>query len=293
MTISEGKPEWLKIRLETGGSYSAIQSLVKNKKLATVCQEAKCPNIYECWSGGTATFMVLGDTCTRGCRFCHVKTKFPAKALDPEEPLKLAQSVAEMNLSYVVITSVDRDDLPDQGAGHFSLCIKAVKEKNPGILVEVLTPDFRGDMALVDTIIAACPDVFAHNVEVVARLQKTLRDPRASYEQSLAVLSHVKKKWGLLTKSSLMVGVGETQEEMNEAMDDLRAVGVDMLTIGQYLQPTTNHYPVKEYVTPEVFKKYELAGREKGFASVASGPFVRSSYRAGEFFAEHLLKSCK
>lgn len=288
------KPEWLKIRPPTGRgiqTYTQVKQTISGLSLATVCQEAKCPNISECWSGGTATFMVLGDTCTRGCRFCHVKTAGQGQNVDSFEPFKLAHAVNSFGLKYVVITSVDRDDLPDQGAAHFAKCIHEVKRQNQGILVEVLIPDFRADHSCIDRIISAGPQVIAHNVETVNRLQRTVRDARANYEQSLSTLEYVKKASPrTITKSSIMVGLGETKEEVLEAMSDLRKIGVDCLTLGQYLQPSQKHLKVSEFVHPETFEFYKQAGLEKGFLYVASGPFVRSSYRAGEFFIENVLK---
>ncbi len=234
--------------------------------------------------------MVLGDTCTRGCRFCAVKTGFRGQEIDRDEPDKIASAVKEWGLDYVVITSVDRDDLPDQGAGHFSECIRQLKSQNPGLLVEVLTPDFRGDVAAVKTIVEAKPDVFAHNVETVARLQKSVRDPRAGYEQSLSILVAAKRFGVVYTKSSIMLGLGETEEEVGQTLDDLRTASVDVVTFGQYLRPSKLHLPVSEYVSPERFDAYRRMAEEKGFLYCASGPFVRSSYRAGEFFLKGLLE---
>lgn len=291
------KPEWLKIRPPTGQglqTFAQVKGTVQGLGLVTVCQEARCPNISECWSGGTATFMVLGDTCTRGCRFCHVKTSKQGQNIDPFEPIKLAQAIKNFGLKYVVVTSVDRDDLEDQGAGHFASCIREVKRQNPNLIVEVLTPDFRGNEKCIDTIIESGPEVYSHNIETVKRLQRKARDVRANYEQSLSVLSHVKEKSPqTITKSSIMVGLGETKEEVFEAMDDLRKIGVECLTIGQYLQPSMRHLKVDEFVHPSVFEEYKHAGEEKGFLYVASGPFVRSSYRAGEYFVESVLKQRK
>ncbi len=291
-----GKPGWLKIRPPTQ-KFSELKELVAHFGLHTVCEEAHCPNISECWSGGTATFMVLGDTCTRGCKFCAIKTGNPKGVVNEAEPLMLAQCLREMNLlesnklDYIVITSVDRDDLPDQGAGHFASCVREVKRAVPGIMVEVLTPDFRGSRECVRAVVEAGPDVFDHNLETVKRLQRRVRDPRANYEQSLSVLAAVKElNSGVFTKSSIMLGLGETEEEVIEAMRDLRAIGVDMLTLGQYLRPSSWHLPVSEYVAPETFNKLKVAGEALGFKYVAAGPFVRSSYRAGEFFVKSVLK---
>ena len=291
------KPDWLKIRPPSGNGltiYAGLKGTVHGMGLTTVCEEAKCPNMSECWSGGTATFMVLGKDCTRGCRFCHVRTAAKGEPLDPFEPFKLGQAVKTFGLKYIVITSVDRDDLSDQGAGHFAKCILEVKKQNQGILIEVLIPDFRGNTDCIDTIISAQPEVIAHNIETVKRLQPTVRDRRANYEQSLGVLEYVKKKSpSTITKSSIMVGLGEKEEEVFEAMGDLRTKGVECLTLGQYLQPSNRHLKVSEFVHPEQFEKYKQAGLEKGFLYVASGPFVRSSYRAGEFFIENILRGRK
>lgn len=295
-----GKPEWLRIRPPTE-TFAELKQLVAHFGLHTVCQEAHCPNMSECWSGGTATFMVLGDTCTRGCKFCAVKTGNPKGAVNNAEPLMLARCVKEMNslssggkIDYIVITSVDRDDLPDQGAAHFAGCVREVKGAVPGIMVEVLTPDFRGSRECVKTIVDASPDVFDHNIETVRRLQRKVRDPRAGYEQSLSVLAAVKElSPGIFTKSSIMLGLGETGEEVVEAMRDLRGVGVDILTLGQYLRPSSWHLAVAEYVAPERFNKLKLIGEGLGFKYVAAGPFVRSSYRAGELFVKNVLKNAK
>ncbi|MBR9707440.1 MAG: lipoyl synthase, partial [Candidatus Diapherotrites archaeon] len=232
----QSKPNWLTIRPPTSETYFKIRERNKRLKLNTVCTESKCPNASECWSGGTATFMIMGDTCTRGCKFCHVKTSFKPSQLDANEPKHVTEAVKEMKLKYVVLTSVDRDDLPDQGANHFAQTVKEIK-KLGNVLVETLTPDFQGNLQLVDTVLKSGLDVYAHNVETVKRLQGNVRDPRANYEQSLNVLKHAKNK-GLLTKTSIMVGLGETREEVLQTMNDLRNVGVDFLTLGQYLQPT-------------------------------------------------------
>lgn len=290
MAVSKNKPEWLKTRLQTTGEFVKVGETVKNLGLNTVCESAHCPNISECWSGGTATFMVMGDTCTRGCRFCEV-THGKAKELDIFEPVKLAKAVKEFNLDYVVITSVDRDDLPDQGSTHFATCIKAVKKMNPGILVEVLIPDFRGREELIKNVVDAGPDVIAHNIETVRRLQRFVRDMRANYDQSISVLKIVKKlNPDVRTKSSIMLGLGETKQEVVEAMDDLRKADVDFFTIGQYLRPTKRQMAVEEYVHPEVFERLKSIGKQKGFHYVTSGPFVRSSYRAGELFIKSVLE---
>lgn len=279
------KPEWLKIRPPSGEKYLMIKGLKEGLELHTVCEEAHCPNIYECWGGGTATFMIMGDLCTRHCRFCAVKSGRPNGYLDPLEPVKLAYAIRRMNLRYVVVTSVDRDDLEDGGSSHFAACIREIRRLNPSIYIEVLIPDFRGDLEALKRVVEARPHVVAHNIETVRRLTSTVRDPRAGYDQSLTVLENIKKlDGGIYTKSSIMVGLGESKEEVVSAMRDLRGVGVDFLTIGQYLQPSNGHIPVKEYVHPDVFEEYRLIGESLGFKYVASGPLVRSSYKAGEYF---------
>ncbi|TXS92782.1 lipoyl synthase [Parahaliea maris] len=275
------KPEWLRIRARGGATYEKVKGIVHEHRLATVCEEAMCPNMSECWSAGTATIMLMGDVCTRACRFCAVNTGNPKGWLDSEEPDNTARSVALMGLKYVVLTSVNRDDLADGGAGHYAACVRRVKEDNPETAVEALTPDFLGVLADVETVVDSGIEVFAQNVETVRRLTHPVRDPRASYEQTLAVLAHAKAhRPDVLTKTSLMLGLGETDEEIREAMDDLRAAKVDILTFGQYLQPTANHLPIQRYVTPDEFEQYRLWGLEKGFLEVVSGVFVRSSYRA-------------
>jgi lipoyl synthase len=287
------KPPWLKIQppsaaTPAGQQYLQTKALIRAKNLHTVCSEAACPNAVECWSAGTATFMILGDTCTRACRFCNVKSGNPQKRVDKTEPQKLAEAVKTMNLKYAVLTCVTRDDLPDGGAGHFASCICATKSACPKTRIEVLISDLDGNESALQKIIGAQPDVIGHNIETVARLQKQVRDPRAGYEKSLTVLRAVKKmspaSAKILTKSSLMVGLGETPAEVVQAMKDLRAAHVDLLTVGQYLQPSPYHLPVKEYVTPGQFKKYETVAKKLGFLYCASGSFVRSSYKAGELF---------
>lgn len=285
------KPEWLKTRPPSGENYKKLKLISGELGLHTVCEEAKCPNIGECWGGGTATFMLLGDTCTRGCRFCAVNSGNPNKIVDKFEPEKIASALERMNLSYVVLTSVDRDDLEDGGATHFARTIIETKRRNPGILVEVLTPDFAGDLNSVKTIIDAGPDVFAHNIETVRRLQKIARDARADYDQSMRVLNAVKQfNPDIYTKSSLMLGLGETKEEVIQAMNDLRKIEVDILAIGQYLRPSSWHLKVEEYISPETFKEYETIGKSLGFSYVAAGPLVRTSYRAGEYFIENMIR---
>jgi len=286
------KPSWLKVKMPGGERYNRIKARARTLKLHTVCEEARCPNIGECWGSGTATFMVMGGTCTRGCRFCAVDTSRRPAPLDPDEPTNVAQAIAEMGLDYVVVTSVDRDDVPDGGAGHFASCIREIRRASPSTMIEVLIPDFQGDEGDLAKVVAARPDVLAHNVECVERLTGTVRDPRAGYQQSLDVLAAIKRlDPARPTKSSLMVGVGETEDEMLDAMRDLRDVGCDFLTVGQYLQPTAKHLKVTRFVHPDEFTRYEALGRELGFLYVASGPLVRSSYKAGEFFIrQHLEK---
>ncbi|MEI7974146.1 MAG: lipoyl synthase [Bdellovibrio sp.] len=285
------KPSWLKVKAPAGENYARIKNMLGELKLATVCQEARCPNMGECWGGGTATIMIMGDTCTRGCKFCHVKTGNPRGRLDPLEPEKVAHSIAQMGLEYVVITSVDRDDLADQGSQHFARTVRSVKKLDPDLIVEILTPDFRGDLPCVETLVQAGPDVFAHNVETVERLQKKVRDPRAGYEQSLRVLEHVKKfDPSRYTKSSLMLGLGESAAEILQTLTDLRKISCDVITFGQYLQPTTRHLPVEKYLAPEVFQDWKKQAEDMGFLYVASGPLVRSSYRAGEFFMKAMIQ---
>lgn len=285
------KPAWLKVPLPGGESHGRLKTLVRELGLHTVCEEARCPNIGECWRGehATMTLMVLGDECTRACRFCAVKTVKQAAPPDPAEPAHVGRAIAELGLDYVVITSVDRDDLADGGAGHYAQCIREVRERSPKTSIETLTPDYRGsDLA---TLMEARPDVFAHNVEVVSRLQRRIRDPRCSFERSLETLRGAKElDPNVFTKSSLMVGLGETQAEIETSLRDLRAAGVDFLTVGQYLRPSPRHAPVIEYVTPERFFEIQKLGESLGFRYVASGPLVRSSYKAGEFFAARLIK---
>ena len=282
------KPDWLRIRVRGGASYEKVKGIVHAHRLATVCEEAKCPNMSECWSAGTATIMLMGDTCTRACRFCAVNTGNPRGWLDPEEPANTAESVRLMGLKYVVLTSVNRDDLPDGGAGHYAACVQRVKAENPETAVEALTPDFLGVLADVETVLDSGIAVFAQNVETVRRLTHPVRDLRASYEQTLSVLAHAKRYCpDVLTKTSLMLGLGETDGEIQEAMDDLRAVNVDILTLGQYLQPTVNHYPIDRYVSPQEFEQYRDWGLERGFLEVVSGVFVRSSYRAEQVLARN------
>jgi len=284
------KPKWLRIVNQTSEAYTAVKAEVNKHRLATVCEEAKCPNIGECWSHGTATLMLMGAVCTRACRFCSVDTGNPQGWLDKDEPENAARTVALMKLDYVVLTSVDRDDLPDGGAKHYADAVRAIKAKCPGIKVEALTPDFQGHEKDVATVLDSGLDVFAQNVETVERLTHPVRDNRAGYWQTLKVLSYAKKyRPEVLTKTSLMLGLGETFEEILQTMDDLRAEQVDILTLGQYLQPTKNHLPVERYVTPEEFTELREIGLQKGFYEVASGPLVRSSYRADRVFKRNNL----
>jgi lipoic acid synthetase len=282
--VAGRKPDWLRIRPPGGGEYADLKRQLRERGLHTVCEEARCPNVEECWGGGTATLMLLGDTCTRGCAFCAVKTARRPPPPDADEPRKAAESVRLMGLDYVVLTSVDRDDLPDGGAGHFAACVRAVRAASPGTLVEVLVPDFQGDAVALATLLASRPDVVAQNLETVERLTHPVRDPRAGYRQTLDLLARVKRLLpGTLTKSSLMLGLGERDDELRAAMADLRAAGADFLTLGQYLRPTPRHLPVQRYVSPEEFARWATEGEALGFRHVASGPLVRSSYRAGEF----------
>lgn len=289
------KPEWLKVQAPGGENYKRLKGVLAEHKLNTVCEEARCPNIGECWAGGTATFMLLGDVCTRGCKFCAVTTGNPRMQLDPHEPEKIARSVADMKLKYIVLTSVDRDDLPDQGAQHFATTVSLVKKYTPGLLVEVLTPDWRGNMDCVEVMARSEADVLAHNIETVERLQLRVRDPRATYAQSLGVLESYLKGANaagrrVLTKSSIMLGLGESDEELRQSFQDLLDVGVSVLTLGQYLQPTPRHLKVESYVSPEKFSELAKMGEEMGFAYVAAGPLVRSSYKAGEYYIEKILQ---
>ncbi len=275
------KPDWLRVRLVSGGRYADVQRTVHEYRLATVCEESICPNIGECWNAGTATIMLMGHVCTRACRFCAVDTGNPRGWLDAEEPANAARSVELMGLKYVVLTSVDRDDLPDGGAGHYAACVRAIKARNPGTAIEALTPDFAGSLAAVATVVDSGVAVFAQNLETVRRLTAEVRDPRAGYDQTLGVLAHAAAgDREVLIKSSLMLGLGETADEVAQAMDDLRAAGVHLLTLGQYLRPTANHLPVREFVHPDQFAAYRQLGLDKGFIEVVAGPLVRSSYRA-------------
>jgi lipoyl synthase len=287
-TPNEPKPPWLKARIPSGERFESLRATVRAHRLATVCEESICPNIGECWNNGTATLMLMGAVCTRACQFCAVDTGNPRGWLDPEEIQNSARTVALMNLKYVVLTSVDRDDLPDGGAAHYAACVRAIKEACPETAVEALTPDFAGNLADVETVVASGLDVFAQNVETVKRLTSRVRDARAGYAQTLSVLAHAKRfRPKVLTKTSLMLGLGETEDEILETLDDLKRVAVDIVTFGQYLRPTPNHLPVERYVTPQEFEQYRQWGLASGFLEVVAGPLVRSSYRADRVFEKN------
>jgi lipoic acid synthetase len=276
-----GKPPWLRAKAPSGTGFQGVKAIVKEHRLATVCEEAKCPNIGECWNAGTATIMLMGAVCTRACRFCAVDTGNPQGWLDPDEPKNAAQTVELMKLKYVVLTSVNRDDLADGGAGHYAACIRAIKARNPNTAVEALTPDFQGVLQDVEVVVDSGLEVFAQNIETVRRLTHPVRDPRAGYEQTLRVLAHAKRyKPSILTKSSIMLGLGETEQEIEETLNDLRAAAVDIVTLGQYLRPTLNHLPIQRFVTPAEFDSLRERALARGFLECVSGPLVRSSYRA-------------
>jgi len=275
------KPKWLRAKMPSGSGYSGTRKVVNEHRLSTVCEESMCPNIGECWNAGTATIMVMGSVCTRACRFCAVDTGNPKGWLDTEEPKNSAKAVQLMGLEYVVITSVDRDDLADGGASHYAECVREIKKLNPNTAVEALTPDFNGVHEHIELVVDSGLQVFAQNVETVKRLTHPVRDPRASYDQTIEVLRHAKShRPDVLTKTSLMLGLGERDKEIMTSMDDLRAASVDILTLGQYLRPTPNHLAVERYVTPTEFEAYRMEGLDKGFVEVVAGPMVRSSYRA-------------
>jgi lipoic acid synthetase len=285
------RPEWMKVRAPSkDGAYFDVQKLVHGLSLHTICEEARCPNISECWGRGTATFQILGDTCTRACRYCYVHSGKPESPPDPLEPLRLAQAAAQMQLKHVVVTSVDRDDVPDRGAGHYAATIRALKAKLPEASVEVLTPDFLGvEEEALQTVLAARPEVFNHNIETVRRLHARMRGAKASYDGALSLLRRAKEvaasaepSYPVLTKSGIIVGLGETNDEVVETMRDLRANGVDVITIGQYLQPSSKHAEIDRWVHPDEFRWFREQGEALGFGSVFSGPLVRSSYRADE-----------
>ena len=275
------KPSWLKVKAELNPNFYKVKEQVQSKQLYTVCEEAHCPNISECWSAGTATFMLMGSVCTRACKFCSVDTGNPNGWLDKNEPMKTAKAVSIMQLKYVVLTSVNRDDLPDGGAQHFANTVKLIKKLNPHTAVEALTPDFKGLLSSIKTLVNCGLEVFAQNIETVERLTHKVRDIRAGYQQTLDVLAESKRiNPGVLTKTSIILGLGETDEEIEKTMDNLIENKVDILTIGQYLRPTRNHHPIERWVTPKEFERYRQIGLKKGFLEVVSGPMVRSSYRA-------------
>lgn len=286
------RPPWIKVRPPLSSKYFKIKGMLNGLNLATVCQEAHCPNMEECWGGGTATFMLLGDTCTRACKFCAVKTGNPRGALDEREPQKVGYAISQMNLDYVVLTSVDRDDLPDQGAGHFAQTVQVIKANNPRMLIEILAPDFRGEDKLIEKLVLVSPNVFAHNMETIERLTPKVRDRRAGHRQSLKVLKTVKNiNPKIYTKTSLMLGLGETRQEVEETLHHLRLIKCDIITFGQYLSPSPHHLPVSEYITPKQFQSYKTLAEKMGFLYVASGPLVRSSYRAGELFMKGMIEA--
>jgi lipoic acid synthetase len=277
------KPEWLRVPLPGGERYNHVKQTLQRLKLHTVCEEAQCPNVGECWGGGTATVMLMGAVCTRGCRFCDVASGRPGP-LDPDEPKNLAEAVGELGLDYIVVTSVNRDDLPDGGAGHFAEAIRRMKQAAPKMMVEVLIPDFQGKQDALDLIVDAGPDVVAHNIETVRSLTRKVRDIRASYDQSLEVLAYLKNRGARFTKSSIQIGHGEGDDEVRTCLTDLRSHDVDIVTLGQYLRPSPKHLPVVEYVPPERFQGWQDEAGRMGFLFAASGPLVRSSYKAGELF---------
>jgi len=277
------KPEWLRVPLPGGERYNRVKETLKRLKLHTVCEEAQCPNVGECWGGGTATVMLMGAVCTRGCRFCDVASGRPGP-LDPDEPKNLAEAVGELGLDYVVVTSVNRDDLPDGGAGHFAEAIRRMKQAAPKMMVEVLIPDFQGKEDALARIVDAGPDVVAHNIETVRSLTRKVRDIRAGYDQSMRALAFLKRRGARFTKSSIQIGHGEGEDEVRETLADLRAHAVDIVTLGQYLRPSPKHLPVVEYVPPDRFQRWQDESERMGFLFAASGPLVRSSYKAGELF---------
>jgi lipoyl synthase len=289
----KGKPRWLRRRLPTGPEYEQVRALIEKGQLHTVCQEAACPNQFECFSNHTATFLIMGDRCTRNCRFCNVKSGGAPVPLDADEPTRVAEAVEQLNLRYVVITSVTRDDLPDGGAGHFAATIHEVRKRRPDSMIEVLVPDFMGDTAALRTVLDAGPHVLNHNIETVARLYPQVR-PQAVYRRSLALLEAVSRyRPTIPPKSGLMVGLGETLQEIRQTLTDLHQSGCRFLTIGQYLQPTTDHLPVRRYVTPEAFEQLGDTARGMGFEAVASGPFVRSSYHAREMYCQQTSRDAQ
>jgi lipoic acid synthetase len=281
------KPDWLRVSLPYGEDYERVRGEVNSLKLNTVCKEAACPNIAECWGAGTATIMILGDTCTRGCRFCNVKTGNPRGIVDWDEPQRVAEAVRDLGWKYLVLTAVDRDDLKDGGATIFANTVRAIHDMVPGSKVEILSGDYRGDLAALDIVMDSHPDVFAHNLETVRRLSPKVRDKRATFDQSLRVLDHAKKRApDRYTKTSLMLGLGETDVEVESAMDEARGVGIDIFTMGQYLQPTKKHLPVVEFITPQHFDDLAALAKTKGFHQVVSSPLSRSSYHAEQAFSK-------
>lgn len=285
------KPSWLKVKAPGGETHARLKKLLRERNLHTVCEEASCPNVGECWGSGTATFMLLGDVCTRGCKFCNVKMGNPRGVMDELEPEKTAEAIATLGLEYIVLTMVNRDDLPDQGAEHVARTIRLIRAAAPDLLLETLVGDFRGDRACIEKVVSSAPHVFGHNIETTEPLQRRVRDHRASYAQSLGVLELAKKLAPeRFTKSSIMLGLGETDADLEQSFRDLRAVGVDFLTLGQYLRPTNDHLPVERFVTPMEFEEWRDRALKFGFKYVASGPLVRSSYRAGEFYLASLIR---
>ena len=286
------KPDWLKVKIPSGQNFQKIQHHRVRGQLVTVCEEANCPNMGDCWKSGTATFMLMGDTCTRACRFCAVETSKYPPPLDPQEPVKLSNVIKDLKLEYVVLTTVDRDDLPDQGSEHIKACVTTILNENPEIITELLIPDFQGNVECIRTVVSSGAQVIGHNLECTRSVTKKVRDPRASYMQSLQVLETLKQLDPQLnTKSSIMLGFGETETEVLECMQDIKAAGTDFLTLGQYLQPNKKKLPVTEYIHPNKFDWYKERGLEMGFRYVASGPLVRSSYKAAEHFIQSLLKN--
>jgi len=285
------KPHWLKTKLPTKTEFKTIKKVLNKQNLHTVCEEAFCPNQAECWESGTATFLLMGSYCTRSCRFCDVETRNPHQQLDSEEPKKLAQSVNEIGIKYIVLTSVTRDDLPDGGASHISRCILEVRRSNPNVLIEVLIPDLQGDLSALRKIIETKPDVLGHNIETTESLTSIVRDKRASFKQSIKVLENIKEiDPQILTKSSLMLGLGESEKDTLNALKELKRVKVDIVTLGQYLQPSRRHLNVVDYIEPRKFEYWKKVALEMGFLYVASGPLVRSSYKAGEFYIKNYLE---
>ena len=286
---AERKPKWLRIKSQNSSKFRELKEIVSHKKLHTVCEEAMCPNIQECWSHGTATFMLLGSVCTRACKFCAVDTGNPKGQIDAKEPEKVANSIAQMNLKYAVLTSVNRDDLEDGGAMHFAQTVVSIKKEAPGVIIEALVPDFLGKRESIETLLDSNVEVFAQNLETVKRLTHQVRDHRAGYEQTLEVLAYAKKySPKTISKTSLMLGLGESEDELLESFNDIRSAGVDVLTLGQYMRPTINHLPVERWYSPEEFQYMKKLALDIGFKEVASGPLVRSSYRADKI--SHLIK---